>query len=194
MTPVKYPIRRKSSKNLSFDIVAFQSRSLKPICSHVAMIHQTEGVMARDSGARIASEDGRNPPFDNDGFAMVDAPMENGSDDDYDIAAPYAGDAADSPHGNTPPRRLDSMLSLPKKKSGIPGASFNLVNSIVGAGIIGMPYAFRQSGLITGIVLLALVGFLTGESGCAADVLRFAQRNIPWSLLAGPARTPHFYF
>jgi sodium-coupled neutral amino acid transporter 11 len=53
--------------------------------------------------------------------------------------------------------------SKPKKKSDIFGASSNLVNSIVGAGIIGMPYAMKQSGLIAGILLLLLVGWMTGE-------------------------------
>jgi solute carrier family 38 (sodium-coupled neutral amino acid transporter), member 11 len=53
--------------------------------------------------------------------------------------------------------------SKPKKKSDIFGASSNLVNSIVGAGIIGMPYAMKQSGLIAGTLLLLLVGWMTGE-------------------------------
>ena len=49
------------------------------------------------------------------------------------------------------------------KKSGIFGASSNLVNSIVGAGIIGIPYAMKQSGLIAGVLLLILVAYMTGE-------------------------------
>ena len=52
--------------------------------------------------------------------------------------------------------------SVPAKKSGIFGTSSNLVNSIVGAGIIGIPYAFKQSGLIAGVFLLILVSYLTG--------------------------------
>ena len=40
---------------------------------------------------------------------------------------------------------------------------FNLINSIVGAGIIGIPYAFSQSGLVTGLFLLVLVSYLTGK-------------------------------
>ena len=55
-------------------------------------------------------------------------------------------------------------LSLPKKKSSILGASSNLVNSIVGAGIIGMPYALRMSGLWAGMLLLILVAMLTDKS------------------------------
>ena len=58
----------------------------------------------------------------------------------------------------------NSKLSKPLVKSGISGASANLVNSIVGAGIIGIPYALRESGLIAGIFLLILVAYLTDKS------------------------------
>mmetsp|Transcript_13183 Transcript_13183/g.28605 ORF Transcript_13183/g.28605 Transcript_13183/m.28605 type:complete len:606 (+) Transcript_13183:60-1877(+) len=65
-----------------------------------------------------------------------------------------------------PPRSLDSMemLSLPKKTSNLFGASSNLVNSIVGAGIVGIPYAFMNAGIVGGFVLLGLVAFLTDRS------------------------------
>ena len=39
-------------------------------------------------------------------------------------------------------------------KSGMRSAFMNMANSIIGAGIIGQPYAFRQAGLTTGILLL----------------------------------------
>ncbi|KAL3826949.1 hypothetical protein ACHAXA_000013 [Cyclostephanos tholiformis] len=57
-----------------------------------------------------------------------------------------------------------TKLSMPKKKSSILGASSNLVNSIVGAGIIGIPYALRMSGLWAGVLLLILVAALTDKS------------------------------
>jgi sodium-coupled neutral amino acid transporter 11 len=57
-----------------------------------------------------------------------------------------------------------TTLSMPKKKSSILGASSNLVNSIVGAGIIGIPYALRMSGLWAGVLLLILVAVLTDKS------------------------------
>ncbi len=66
--------------------------------------------------------------------------------------------------GGRPPKRQISNLSLPKKKSGIAGACSNLVNSIVGAGIIGIPFALKESGLVAGVVLLLLVSYFTGES------------------------------
>lgn len=41
------------------------------------------------------------------------------------------------------------------------GSFFNFVNSIVGAGIIGLPYAFHHTGFGFGIILLTLVGYIT---------------------------------
>ncbi|KAL7533600.1 hypothetical protein ACHAXR_008576 [Thalassiosira sp. AJA248-18] len=66
--------------------------------------------------------------------------------------------------GGAPPTTQLSNLSMPKKKSSILGASSNLVNSIVGAGIIGIPYALRMSGLWAGVLLLILVAVLTDKS------------------------------
>ena len=58
-----------------------------------------------------------------------------------------------------------SDIPEPKTKSGYGGAISNLINSIVGAGIIGIPYAFREAGLITGLILLVIVSYLTGKHG-----------------------------
>ena len=41
--------------------------------------------------------------------------------------------------------------------SSIWDASFNFTNSIVGAGIIGLPYAFWQAGFVAGVVLLTVL-------------------------------------
>lgn len=41
-----------------------------------------------------------------------------------------------------------------RPKSGMRSAFMNMANSIIGAGIIGQPYAFRQAGLTMGIILL----------------------------------------
>ncbi|XP_038145683.1 putative sodium-coupled neutral amino acid transporter 11 isoform X2 [Cyprinodon tularosa] len=43
-------------------------------------------------------------------------------------------------------------------------ASFNFINSIIGSGIIGLPYALNQAGLPLGLILLILVGFITDYS------------------------------
>ena len=61
-----------------------------------------------------------------------------------------------------PPKRTLSDIPEPQTRSGLGGAISNLVNSIVGAGIIGIPYALQQSGLVTGLLLLVLVSYLTG--------------------------------
>lgn len=41
-----------------------------------------------------------------------------------------------------------------RPKSNLRSAFMNMANSIIGAGIIGQPYAFRQAGLLSGIILL----------------------------------------
>jgi sodium-coupled neutral amino acid transporter 11 len=67
-------------------------------------------------------------------------------------------------HHGGPPRRQVSNITLPKKQSGVAGACSNLVNSIVGAGIIGIPFALKESGLMAGVVLLILVSYFTDKS------------------------------
>lgn len=51
----------------------------------------------------------------------------------------------------------EDLLESARPKSGILSAFMNLTNSIIGAGIIGQPYAFRQAGLLTGILLLIVL-------------------------------------
>ncbi|KAM6934372.1 putative sodium-coupled neutral amino acid transporter 11 [Xenentodon cancila] len=43
-------------------------------------------------------------------------------------------------------------------------ASFNFINSIIGSGIIGLPYALNQAGLPFGLFLLVVVAFITDYS------------------------------
>jgi solute carrier family 38 (sodium-coupled neutral amino acid transporter), member 11 len=71
---------------------------------------------------------------------------------------------ASASSGIQPPRRQVSNISLPKKKSGLVGACSNLVNSIVGAGIIGIPFALKEGGLVAGIILLILVSYFTDKT------------------------------
>lgn len=55
-------------------------------------------------------------------------------------------------------------------RTGIPGCVFNYTNSIIGAGIIGLPYALSVAGFWYGIILLVFVAFVIGmlfESMCA---------------------------
>ena len=44
-----------------------------------------------------------------------------------------------------------------RPKSGLRPAFMNMANSIIGAGIIGQPYALRQAGLLAGVVLLLVL-------------------------------------
>ncbi|CAG8983729.1 hypothetical protein HYALB_00006298 [Hymenoscyphus albidus] len=44
-----------------------------------------------------------------------------------------------------------------RPKSGLRSAFMNMANSIIGAGIIGQPYAFKQAGLVAGILLLVVL-------------------------------------
>lgn len=44
-----------------------------------------------------------------------------------------------------------------RPKSGLRSAFMNMANSIIGAGIIGQPYALRQAGLLSGLLLLVLL-------------------------------------
>eukprot|EP00978_Attheya_sp_CCMP212_P036744 scaffold168886_cov50-Attheya_sp.AAC.2 len=75
------------------------------------------------------------------------------------------GSPEQAPRARPPPmNQLSSTLPTPEKKSGIAGASFNLMNSIVGAGIVGIPFALSQTGLIAGLFLLILVAWLTDKS------------------------------
>ena len=50
--------------------------------------------------------------------------------------------------------KSEDLLEDARPKSGLASAFLNMANSIIGAGIIGQPYAFRQAGLMTGIILL----------------------------------------
>ena len=49
----------------------------------------------------------------------------------------------------------EDHLENARPRSGTKMAFMNMANSIIGAGIIGQPYALRQAGMVTGILLLA---------------------------------------
>ena len=49
-------------------------------------------------------------------------------------------------------------------KSTILGCSTNLMNAIVGSGIVGLPFAMKEAGFCAGIFLVVLCGFLTDKS------------------------------
>ncbi|KAK5003931.1 hypothetical protein LTR28_009571, partial [Elasticomyces elasticus] len=65
-----------------------------------------------------------------------------------DIEAPSVTVAADVDFN------AEDLLESARPKSGMRSAFMNMANSIIGAGIIGQPYALRQAGLLTGVILL----------------------------------------
>eukprot|EP01031_Cornospumella_fuschlensis_P025179 gene25179-30411_t len=54
--------------------------------------------------------------------------------------------------------------NLQSGQSTVLGATFNFVNSIVGAGIIGIPYAIQQCGFVLGMLMLLAVAILIYKS------------------------------
>ncbi|KAK3108965.1 hypothetical protein FSP39_019864 [Pinctada imbricata] len=51
-----------------------------------------------------------------------------------------------------------------KFNSSLPMTSFNFINSIIGSGIIGIPFAFKQAGFGLGVLLLILTAVITDYS------------------------------
>ncbi|XP_064614204.1 putative sodium-coupled neutral amino acid transporter 11 [Liolophura sinensis] len=71
-------------------------------------------------------------------------------------------DSGHTSHMTDDSRHLVEPESDKKKiQSNIPFTSFNFINSIVGSGIIGIPYAINQAGFGLGILLLVLVAVVT---------------------------------
>ena len=53
-----------------------------------------------------------------------------------------------------------------RPRSGMKAAFMNMANSIIGAAIIGQPYAFKQAGLIAGLVLLVALTVVVDWTIC----------------------------
>lgn len=51
-----------------------------------------------------------------------------------------------------------------EKKASILGTAGNLINAIIGAGIVGIPFAVKESGLVAGVFLILGVAYLTEKS------------------------------
>lgn len=73
-----------------------------------------------------------------------------------DIEAPSVT-LATSPWGDEDEVHEWAEQERRRPKSGLRSAFMNMANSIIGAGIIGQPYALRQAGLLTGVVLLVVL-------------------------------------
>lgn len=76
------------------------------------------------------------------------------SDHDHEI---------DSPFSITPTGNTHSTVE-PEHKSTLVGCTANLITAIVGAGIVGIPYAMKETGLVAGTLLILLSGALGCKS------------------------------
>ena len=80
-------------------------------------------------------------------------------DEDYVPQSPSAPLLTDIAPPDVSPFLSDSFqaedhLPTARPKSSLWSAFMNMANSIIGAGIIGQPYAFKQAGLTMGVILL----------------------------------------
>ncbi|KAI8128432.1 hypothetical protein FF38_10022 [Lucilia cuprina] len=66
--------------------------------------------------------------------------------------------------GGGHPQQMPLDSTLGETLSSLPQASFNYINSIVGSGVIGIPYAFHRAGFGLGLLLLILVAYITDYS------------------------------
>ncbi|KAF3085511.1 hypothetical protein TWF569_002204 [Orbilia oligospora] len=101
---------------------------------------------------------------DNDERWTYDEDFLNSSDDD-DFAHAVEGGTAPLLTNIAAPSVVLAGLDNdnfedPASRSGMKMAFMNMANSIIGAGIIGQPYAFKQAGLATGVILLVVLTFL----------------------------------
>ncbi|KAM6079045.1 putative sodium-coupled neutral amino acid transporter 11 isoform 2-T2 [Theristicus caerulescens] len=59
-----------------------------------------------------------------------------------------------------------ALVSKPGKKgnSDLASAGFNIINSIIGSGVIGLPYSMKEAGFPLGVLLLFVVAYITDYS------------------------------
>ena len=85
---------------------------------------------------------------------------------------PMGYDYDDSDDDESAPPHGPHSSSSSESQSGIFGVCANLANSIVGGGIVGMPYALKLCGFVTGIYLLTVTAVLAGaflfSSSCSS--------------------------
>jgi len=78
------------------------------------------------------------------------------------VDSAHARQSLDQHHNGAPPDM--ALEELAKKRvagGGMLDSIANMANSILGAGIIGLPYAIRQAGFFTGIILLIVLTVVT---------------------------------
>ena len=77
----------------------------------------------------------------------------------------------------------NSSAAPKESKSSILGCTANLVSTIVGSGIVGIPFAMKQAGFVAGIVLVIACAILTEKSLrlLIATAKQYVKQN--WSAL-----------
>ena len=68
-----------------------------------------------------------------------------------------------TPGGTSKRVKKDPPSSNREKSTTISGATSNLVNAVIGAGIVGMPYAIKETGLVAGAFLIVLCAMMTDK-------------------------------
>ena len=66
--------------------------------------------------------------------------------------------------GGTSRQQIKKDPAVKEKSTTIAGATSNLVNAVIGAGIVGMPYAIKETGLVAGAFLIVLCAVMTEKS------------------------------
>ncbi|KAH6603934.1 transmembrane amino acid transporter family [Trichoderma cornu-damae] len=114
----------------------------------------TSSSSSLSSGDRFDFDDGSDSVYDSHRVPLL-----------TDLEAPSVTvarewDAGDGDEENA------AAAELRRPKSGLKSAFMNMANSIIGAGIIGQPYAMRQAGLLAGIVLLVALTVVVDWTIC----------------------------
>jgi sodium-coupled neutral amino acid transporter 11 len=65
---------------------------------------------------------------------------------------------------HTPGGTSVQVSGVKEHKATVVGTSANLINAIIGAGIAGIPFALRETGMVTGLFLVILCAVLTLKS------------------------------
>jgi solute carrier family 38 (sodium-coupled neutral amino acid transporter), member 11 len=70
-----------------------------------------------------------------------------------------------TPKGKHVIRTIQKQTAIQQEsKSTLVGTTSNLINAIVGAGIVGIPYAVNQCGFMSGILLIIICAYITDKS------------------------------
>ncbi|KAG9549824.1 amino acid transporter, partial [Aureobasidium melanogenum] len=143
--PPSLPLRRQSSfaqprpagtprttNRVHFDIEDSVRGSLDNVHQNDQDLIEEEDYLTADNWSERRHNAGQRAPL----LTGIEAPAVTLAESDF------------NPH---------ELLETARPKSSMSSAFMNMANSIIGAGIIGQPYALRQAGLLTGVILLIIL-------------------------------------